>query len=169
MFHFVVQSLQQVNCLCFFSQTLTFHSSLSLQSSSSSSRTCSLPGRTACSSRMLLVLGQRLGFFYTLTTPFHQAGIPTTINQSADSPWMSVNMFPSLPLLFSSRFGLRSFHFLPLVWTSVSAFSAEIFKISFKRSFQIHCKKNAEENILTVVLNMDEQDSMYLWVMYRGV
>lgn len=53
---------------------------------------------TACSSRMLLVLGQCLGFLYTPTTPFHQAGIPTTINQSGDSPWMSVNMFPSLPL-----------------------------------------------------------------------
>lgn len=58
-----------------------------------------LSGWTACSSRMLLVLGQRLGFFYTPTTPFRQAGIPTTINQSGDSPWMSVNMFPSLPLL----------------------------------------------------------------------
>lgn len=57
-----------------------------------------LSGCTACSSRMLLVLGQRLGFLYTPTTPFHQAGIPTTINQSGDSPWMSVNMFPSLPL-----------------------------------------------------------------------
>lgn len=143
----------------------TFHISSSLQSSSSS-RTCSLPARTACSSRMLLVLGQRLGFFYTPTTPFHQAGIPTTINQSADSPWMSVNMFPSLPLLFFSLFGLRSFRFLPLVWTSVSTFSAEIF--TFKRSFQIHFKKNAE-NILTVILNMDEQDSMYLWVMYGSV
>lgn len=57
-----------------------------------------LSGCTACSSQMLLVLGQRLGFLYTPTTPFHQAGIPTTINQSGDSPWMSVNMFPSLPL-----------------------------------------------------------------------
>ena len=57
-----------------------------------------LSGWTACSSRMLLVLGQCLGFLYTPTTPFHQAGIPAAINQSGDSPWMSVNMFPSLPL-----------------------------------------------------------------------
>lgn len=56
-----------------------------------------LSGWTACSSRMLLVLGQSPGFLYTPTTPFHQAGIPATINQSGDSPWMSVNMFPSLP------------------------------------------------------------------------
>lgn len=28
---------------------------------------------------------------------FYQARIPATINQSGDSPWMSVNMFPSLP------------------------------------------------------------------------
>lgn len=62
-----------------------------------------LSGWTACSSRMLLVLGQRLGFLYTPTTPFHQAGIPTPINQSGDSPWMSVNMFPHclfFPTLF---------------------------------------------------------------------
>lgn len=65
-----------------------------------------LSGWTACSSRMLLVLGQRLGFFYTPTTPFHQAGTPTTINQSGDSPWMSVNMLPSLPL-FSHHFPFR--------------------------------------------------------------
>ncbi|KAG7481737.1 hypothetical protein JOB18_003604 [Solea senegalensis] len=37
---------------------------------------------------MLLVLGQSLGFLYTPTTPFHQAGIPATINQSGDSPWI---------------------------------------------------------------------------------
>lgn len=68
-----------------------------------------LSGWTACSSRMLLVLGQCLGFLYTPTTPFHQAGIPTTINQSGDSPWMSVNMFPSLPL-FPTTFLSRSLH-----------------------------------------------------------
>lgn len=67
-----------------------------------------LSGWTACSSRMLLVLGQCLGFLYTPTTPFHQAGIPATINQRGDSPWMSVNTFPSLPL-FPATF-LSPFH-----------------------------------------------------------
>ena len=55
-----------------------------------------LSGWTACSSRMLLVRGQRPGSLNTPTTPFQQAGIPATINQSGDGPWMSVNMFPSL-------------------------------------------------------------------------
>lgn len=45
---------------------------------------------------MLLVRGQRPGSLNTPTTPFQQAGIPATINQSGDGPWMSVNMFPSL-------------------------------------------------------------------------
>lgn len=66
---------------------------------SSSLHPTDLSGWTACSSPMLLVLGQRSGFFYTPTTPFffYQARIPAAINQSGDSPWMSVNMFPSLP------------------------------------------------------------------------
>lgn len=66
------------------------------------SRSSTLSGWTACSSRMLLVLGRRPGFLHTPTTPFHQPGIPAAINQSGDSPWMSVNMFPSLPLSSST-------------------------------------------------------------------
>lgn len=58
--------------------------------------------------------GSAAGLSLHPTTPFHQAGIPAAINQSADSPWMSVNMFSSLTLssphfsfsTFSSSFGI---------------------------------------------------------------
>lgn len=83
---------------CFPFLTFLISSSFHRGAAAPAAAESALSGWTACSSRMLLVLGQRLGFFYTPTTPFHQAGIPATINQSGDSPWMSVNMFPSLPL-----------------------------------------------------------------------
>jgi hypothetical protein len=70
---------------------------------------------------LLLVLGGCLGFLYTPTTPFHRAGTPPSINQSGDSAWTSVNMFPWLPpshncITFSISLTFRMRFFFLQTW-----------------------------------------------------
>lgn len=62
-----------------------------------------LSGRTACSSRMLLVLGQRLGFLSTPTTPFS----PGRGSSRHKSEWwqpMDVSKYVSLTASFYQHF-----------------------------------------------------------------